>query len=137
MASSTLLASSVVMALIAVTIGFAVVTGRPWKRYSLHALGTRARDRGGEATAWVAGFVLLALVAIGGTIAVLGGAGPGTLVVGAAAGLTLAAFAIGGTYAAGRSRGHPHSHAVGEALAVLGGLVVLAIAANLLTQFGA
>lgn len=130
------------MGLLVVVVGAALVRGRTWERYSPQVVGTDAGTGsvGGVASdgrAWIAAFALLVVAATAGTVLVLTSAGDATLLVLAGVALAVGGFLTGGTYLMARSRGHPHSHAVGEAIAMLGGVAILAVVANLVTSFGA
>lgn len=139
MATGTFLASSLVMGLVAASAFFLVARGRAWERYYPSAVGTArsTRDRLEGGNLLLAIFVLLSIAAIGGVLLVLEGAASSTLLIFAGAGIAVVGFLVLGTYAAARSRGQPHAHAVGTAVGVLGGVVLLVIVGNLLTQFGA
>lgn len=138
MAPVSYLTSAVLMGVLALVVVLAVVLGRNWRHYTVR-LG---RPEGGflagvarSPTAWIVIFVGLSLGGIAATLAVLGGASP-TLFVGGA-GVIVLGFLILGVYAMGRSRGHPHAYAVGEAVAALGAVFLLALTGMLLTSFGA
>ncbi|MEF8900999.1 MAG: hypothetical protein V5A25_07240 [Halovenus sp.] len=83
----------------------------------------------------MAGFGVLAVVALVATVGILGG---GLVELGYAAGLGIVAGGVViGTYALGRRYGQPHSHAVAAAAALLGVLYIIALVYRLLTEFGA
>lgn len=137
MATGTFLASSVVMGLVAAAVFYVTVNSRPWKRYRPQVVGT---DQVGSVAAddrtWIVSFIVLSLAAVGGVLVVLESGANATLLIFAGAALVIVGFLVLGTYSAARSRGHPHSHAVATTIGVLGGVVILAMVVNLLTQFG-
>jgi len=82
-----------------------------------------------------AGFGILAVVALVGTVVLLGG---GLVELGYAAGLgVVAAAVVVGSYTLGRRYGQPHSHAVATAAILLGVLYIVALVYRFLTEFGA
>lgn len=83
----------------------------------------------------VAGFGILAVVALVATVLILGG----TFVeLGYAAGLgVLVGAIVVGSYVLGRRRGQPHSHAVATAALILGVLYIIGLTYRLLVEFGA
>lgn len=138
MAPISYLASALLMGALALFVFLAIGFGRNWHHYTVQ-LG---RPEGGilagiarSTTAWIVIFVAISLGAIAATLAVLGG-GSATLVF-AGAGALVLAFLLVGVYAMGRSRGHPHAYAVGEAVAALGAIFLIALTGLLLTSFGA
>lgn len=83
----------------------------------------------------IAGFGVLAVVALVATIGLLGG---GLAEFGYAAGLGIVTGGVVvGSYALGRRYGQPHSHAVATAAILLGVLYIVALVYRLLTEFGA
>lgn len=139
MVTGTFLASTVIMGLLAAGVFYVAVNGRSWKRYSPQALGTDWSGFGfvSDSRAWILGFVVLTVAAVVAIPTVLeGGADASGLIFGSMAALTVS-FLLFGTYATARSRGHPHSHAVAEAIGMFGAVVILAIVGNLVIQFGA
>lgn len=137
MASYVYLASAVVMGLVAITVFVATARGREWYDYSPQIGRPEPgflRGLTGDVRAWVLGFLVL-VVAI--TAAVLAAVDGGNLLfIFGVLGLLIVSFLTFGVYAAGRSRGHPHSHAVGEALITLGTVILIGIAINLIVSFG-
>lgn len=137
MATSAYLVSTVVMGVLFVSVALAVARGRDWRRYSSEREappGVTSR-LANDGTAWIVGFVLLVAAAIGATLVAAGGGGT-TLVV-AGGGAAAIAFLTVGIYSAAKSRGHPHSHAVGEAIITLGAVSLVAIVGWLLLTAGA
>ena len=132
--TSVYLASTVVMGLFVLGVGVVLRRGRGWRRYSPERRGARTGvwDLADDGRAWIASFVVLTLAATAGTFLALTTGGAGMLVVLAGAALAVGSFLAGGIYVMGRSRGHPHSHAVGEAIAALGGVTILAVVAILI-----
>lgn len=134
--ASIYLASTVVMGVGLLVMGGLLLAGRKWERYSPRGMTESASGLFGDPRVWIVGFAVLGLGAAAGTVTVLRSADP-TVLIFAGAGLIIVAFMAVGTYFTARARGHPHSHAVGEAIAVLGGVTILALVGNLLTNFGA
>lgn len=138
MAPAAYLASTVLMGTLALVVFVAVAVGRDWRHYTPRL----SRPEGGllarlarDGRVWILAFVALVVAATAGTLATLGG-GSTTVLFGGAGAIVLA-FLLVGVYAVGRSRGHPHSYAVGEAIAALGAVFLLALTGWLLTSFGA
>ncbi len=132
------LASMIVMGVLALGVGLWSARSRQWESYtppSVDSAGGALSRLASDERTWIVSFVVLALGITGITLAVLGG-GPTTMIY-AVAGLLVVGFLVVGTYAAGRSVGHPHAHAVGEAVAAFGGVFLLAVVGYLLTSFGA
>ena len=137
MAAGTYLASTVVLGLLAAGVFYAAVNGRAWKRYAPQVL-SKGR-RGGLASDsrdWILGFVVVTVLAIAGLVGVLESGAGASVVIFAGAAVAIVGFLIVGTYTTARSRGHPHAYAVGEAVGVLGAVVLVAMVVNLLTRFG-
>lgn len=136
MATSTYLVSAAVMGALAVGV-FVLAAGLDWRRYRV------PREDGGgwldwaatDVSAWLVGFVVLTVAAVAGLVVVLQ-SGSGALFVGGL-GIVFAGFLAFAVYVTGKSRGHPHSHAVGEALVALGAAGLIAVVAWLLLTAGA
>ncbi len=135
--ASIYLASTVVMGLGTVVMVALLLVGRKWERYSPQGMTQGASGFLSDPRVWIIGFAVLALGAAGATIAILRSPADPTLLILAGFGLVIVGFLAVGTYFTARARGHPHSHAVGEAIAVLGGVMIVALVGNLLTSFGA
>jgi len=130
MANTSVLASAVVMASVLLgTVAF-VIYARPWRGYTVATGGSVSRSDLDGTTSWLLGFLALSVFAALATVVTLRGDDilPLLLFVGGA----VVAFLGAGVYVFGRSHGHPHSHAVGEAVITLGAVGLLAIAANLM-----
>lgn len=138
MVSYVFLASAVVMGLLAVAAFAATALWRDWVDYrpsiSPPERGTIAR-LATDFRVWVFGFILLVGLVVAAVLAAVEGGN--LMLIFGLLGLLVVGFLIVGVYSAGRSRGHPHAHAVGEAIIALGAVVLLGIAVNLLTSFGA
>lgn len=83
---------------------------------------------------WIVGFVVLALVGGGGSVALIAGVGgpiPGQLLV-AGVVVVMATYLFVGTYATSKSRGRPAAQAVAEGCLVLGGALILTVVATLI-----
>lgn len=80
-------------------------------------------------------FAVLAVLSLVAVVATLGG-GLMELVYGAVGGAVVGAVVVG-SYALGKRRGQPHSHAVATAAIMLGIVYTIAVVARLLTEFGA
>lgn len=138
MVSYVFIASAVIMGLLAVAAFAATALWRDWFDYrpqiSPPERGTISR-LATDFRVWVLGFILLVGLLTGAVLAAVGGGNVGAIL--GLLGLLVVGFLILGVYSAGRSRGHPHAHAVGEAIIALATVVLLGIAVNLLTSFGA
>jgi len=138
MVSYVYLASAGVMFALAVIVFVATARGRSWEHYTPELSGPQP---GGvsklvrSVNAWVVGFILLVLLTAGAVLAAVQG-GSVTMLLGVF-GVLVLGFATTGVYALGRSRGHPHAFAIGEAVITLGLVVLLAVGGQLLTAFGA
>lgn len=138
MASYVYLASAVVMGLLGIIVFVATARGRNWYEYTPQisppepgVVGKLTHD----IRAWVLGFLILV---VGATAAVLAAVSSGNLAfIFGLLGLLVVGFLTFGVYSAGRSRGHPHAYAVGEAVIALGTIVLLGITGNLVLSFGA
>lgn len=125
MTATVSLVSSALMGTALVGLAALLSNGKSWRRYSPARRPRERRERFEGPGVGVVGFLLAVVLVAGGTLSVVGG-GPvwvGLALIGAA----LLVFLAGGVYLAGRSHGHPHSHAVGEAVLVIGGLGLLAV----------
>jgi hypothetical protein len=138
MASTVYLASMVVMGVLALLVIALTATGRDWVSYSPQ-IGPPSPGRlaglAQDVRVWVLAFFVLVLVATAGTITAASG-GSTTLLL-AGLGVVVFGFLTLGVYFTGRSRGHAHSYAVGETVITIGALILVALAAFLLTNFGA
>ncbi|MEF8853060.1 MAG: hypothetical protein V5A44_05785 [Haloarculaceae archaeon] len=140
MANAAYLVSTLVMALLGVGVVVLVLRGRAWRRYVPQAAyglsaGTGRPASGlakvaGSTNTWTAGFILLALVALGAVVVASSGA-MGSSVVVAILALGVVAFLVAGTYFAVREHGRPPSQATAAAAIVLGLLFIAVIAVNL------
>jgi hypothetical protein len=105
----------------------AVLANEPvWRTYTPSLPGRKVGRSVDDPEALLAVFVLALAVVGGATLFVLGGGD--VFVVLGALGLTVIAFVAGGVYLMGRSHGHPHSHAVAEAVLVIGAFGLVAVA---------
>jgi len=135
MATSTYLLSTALMGVFVLAVGFLVARGRAWESYTPRLFGRDSGERLSEnPTALTAGFVLLLVVGIGLTLLAAGG---NTVVFLAGAGALVVGFLVLGVYVTAKSNGHPHSHAVGEAIVTLGAVVLVGLVGWLLTTAGA
>jgi hypothetical protein len=138
MASTVYLVSMAVMGILALLVVALTATGRDWFDYSPR-IGSPDRDTlstlASSPRAWVVLFFLLVAVVLGATLSTLGGGSAAPVL--ALIGLLLVGFLVLGTYAMGRSLGHPHAYAIGETVITLGALLLVVLAAYLLTSFGA
>lgn len=137
MVSYVYLASAVVMGLLAVTVFVATARGRNWYDYTPRIGRPEPGLVGrltGDLRTWIFGFVVLVLAITGAVLTAVDGGNLGFIF--GLLGLFVIGFLTFGVYSAGRSRGHPHAHAVGEAIIALGTVVLLVIATQLLTSFG-
>lgn len=139
MADIAYTASAVVMTVFVLAVVGAVLRFRRWESYSPTEpgrLADRWRQVKSSPTAWMVVFLLL-VFAFGG-IAVLWVSGtsvPGAGLLGVAllalGAVVLGAYLFVGVYNAARSRGRPAAQGVAEGAALLGLVIVLAIAAKL------
>lgn len=155
MAGATYLVTAVLMGALLFATVVAVVVGRDWRQYAPRlrpapAGGTAAGARRlpGEATldgiahsptAWVVGFLVLALGFGVGAVLAVGGADSGLpQLAWSTLGLLflplLVAYLVLGTYISGVHRGHPSARAAGEAALAFGLLLVAAVVTVLLTS---
>lgn len=136
MVAITYLASTLLMGLILLALVAVVVWGRNWRRTSPSTAEADAFGRLlGSSTTWTLVFVVVALGAAAGAVALVGGVGfevpSETIVLGLAGAflLLLGVYLFGGVYASARSKGMGRAPAVGLGSAVLGllflGLIVL------------
>jgi hypothetical protein len=137
MATTDYVISTVVMGALLLLVGVAVSRFRHWRHYS-PGTGTHDEHRTSLlATAasslglWVLIFVCLVAV-LGGGVVYISQTGQHLLALAAVGALVFVGYLTVGIYATAKSRGHPHSHAVAEALTVLGGLGIVAITTNLI-----
>lgn len=138
MASAVYLVSMALMGVLALVVIAATATGRDWRRYTPE-IGREDVDLltglSRSPLVWVLSFFLLVVLALVAVFVALSGGGT-TLFV-ALAGLLVLGFILLGVYAVGRSRGHPHAYAVGEAVITLGFLFLILVSVYLLSNFGA
>jgi hypothetical protein len=144
-ATTGLLASTVVMGLLTGAIALFVIRGRAWRRYSPDVSALRADSlRDGELGpgTMALGFVLLVFVVGGAAVLLVGGfetlplPAPGisaAIAIPALLGLLLVGYVVAGSYATARSHGAGNAQAALVGLWAFGLLFVLAVAAQLLT----
>lgn len=138
MVSYVLLASAVVMGLLVAVVFAGIGWSRNWYDYRPQISPPErgvANVLANSVRVWIVGFVVLVVAVMG---AVFLAIESGSLVgIYALFGLIVVGFLTFGVYATGRSLGHPHAHAVGEAILALATVLLLAITGNLLISFGA
>jgi hypothetical protein len=125
MATTVSLVSSVLMGTVLVGLAALLSSGKSWRRYKPAALRREQGQRPDDLGLFAAGFLLATLLIAGATLSVLSG-GQLWVVLGLI-GAALLAFLAAGIYVAGRSHGHPRSHAVGEAVLVVGAIGLLTV----------
>jgi len=137
MAPSAYLASAAVLGVLAVVAVLLAARTREWKNYTV-TRGDRdglierlSRDTG----AWRLGFILLTIAAIV-VVVVTVGSDDATLYL-ATVGAGIVAALMIGVYRIATAYGHPHSHAVGEAIAALGTVALVTVVGWLLMTAGA
>lgn len=138
MASSIYLVSAVVTLLIASVVFVATARGREWHDYTPRIGPPRPSNLSrfaGDVRVWVLAFAVLVLATAAGVVSALQGGS--TAIVFAVLAIAVVGLVTIGTYAMGRSRGHHHAYAVGEAAVSLGAIFLLAIVGYLVTSFGA
>lgn len=135
--------STLLMGVLAALVVVALLRSRHWYTYSPEA-GTELATAPGESrppvlsrpTTWIAGFVLLAALAVGGVFVFVttpdAPAGLFSLPVLAVGGLMLVAYLLLGTYYAAKGRGHSSSIAAAESATLFGVLLLLAVATQLI-----
>ncbi len=136
MSTSTYIASAAVMGSLLVATTLVLRSGGQWR------MAPTRRDDGSrldwlvhDGLSWRIGFVLLAVIAIGGTMLAMGSDSAAMMLGGIGGGVVL--FAALGVYMLATTRGHPHAHAVGEAIVTVGALTLVAVVAHLLLTAGA
>lgn len=138
MAPAAYLASAVLMGVLALGVLVFVAKGRPWHAYRPRLgrpEGSQLARLARDSRVWTIAFFALIFGATAATLAVLSGASP-SIVLGGTGALILG-FTVIGVYAMGRSRGHPHAFAVGEAVITLGVVFLVALTGWLVASFGA
>ncbi|WP_225332908.1 hypothetical protein [Halomicrobium urmianum] len=138
--AATQLASALVMGALVAIVVAAVVRGRRWRQYAPRPdENVEARPLPGGAAEdpvglWVAAFVVAALGAMAGAVALVStpdlGLTSGPVLIGAAGIVSL--YLLSGVYFLARERGHPNSLAVAETATVVGALFLAAVAAQLI-----
>ena len=111
--AATYLLSTALMGVLVLGIAFVVARGRAWHEYRPQFVRPEDFSVDGDPLLLMLGFILLIVVTLGTTL-----------------------FAVG-VYVTARSNGHPHSHAVGEAIITLGALVLATVVGWLLLTAGA
>lgn len=143
---TSFLASTVLMGALAVLILVAVLRSRRWYRYSPPSAGEAGPGWTPEGrpqssvlarpTTWIAGFVLLALLAVGGVFAfVTNPDAPAELTsapVLGVGGALVGSYLLAGVYYAAKERGHPSSIAAAETATVVGALFLVAVSLQLI-----
>jgi len=125
-AVSISIVSSILMGALLVGLSAVLANEPVWRTYTPSLPGRGANRSVDDPETLLAVFVV-ALAVVGGTTLFVLGGGDLFVVLGAL-GLTVLTFVAGGIYIMGRSHGHPHSHAVGEAVLVVGALGLIAVA---------
>jgi pheromone shutdown protein TraB len=138
MSTSTYLVSAFVMGALVVGAAVLVSVGREWRQYKVrddperpNLLGRLATDTG----VWKLIYLALTLLGIAVTIFALANGNAALFVLSLGAGF--AGFLGVSVYMLATASGHPHSHAVGEAVAVMAGLGLLVVVGWLLFTAGA
>ena len=133
--AATYLLSTALMGVLALGIAFVVARGRAWHEYRPQFVRPEDLSVDGDPLLLMLGFILLIVVTLGATLFAVGGGGVAAF-LGVAAALVVGFLAVG-VYVTARSNGHPHSHAVGEAIITLGALVLATVVGWLLLTAGA
>jgi hypothetical protein len=133
--AATHLLSTALMGVLVLGIAFVVARGRAWHEYRPQFVRREDLSVGGDPLPLMLGFIVLIVVTLGATLFAVGGGGVAAF-LGVAAALVVGFLAVG-VYVTARSNGHPHSHAVGEAIITLGALVLVAVVGWLLLTAGA
>jgi hypothetical protein len=135
MSISTHIASAATMGALLVATTLVLRSGRRWRMAP-----TRRGDDSlldwlvHDGVSWRVGFVLLTVVAIAGTMLAMASDNATMMLAGIAG--AFITFAALGVYMLATTRGHPHSHAVGEAIITVGALTLVAVVADLLLTAG-
>lgn len=133
--AATYLLSTALMGVLVLGIAFVVARGRAWHEYRPQFVRPEDLSVDGDPLLLMLGFILLIVVTLGTTLFAVGGGGVAAF-LGVAAALVVGFLAVG-VYVTARSNGHPHSHAVGEAIITLGALVLATVVGWLLLTAGA
>jgi hypothetical protein len=143
MAESAYLTSALLTGALLLTVWVLVARMENWRSYELT---TPVLDRDGGSladspTAWIAGFLLMALVAGGGAVLLvsdlaLASSIGGWTTIAAIFGVLLLGYLLYGTYSSARYRGLHSAHAVLLSLWLFGSLFLFAIAVKLLVAGG-
>jgi len=133
--AATYLLSTALMGLLVLGVAFVVARGRAWHEYTPQFVRKEDVSVGDDPATLTVIFLLLIGLTLGTTLFVVGG-GNVALFLAVVAALVVGFLALG-VYTTARSNGHPHSHAVGEAIITLGAVLLLGIVGWLLTTAGA
>ena len=134
--TATYLLSTALMGVLVLGVALVVARGRSWHDYRPQFLSqTKDVSLGGNPLLLMLAFILLLGVTVGVTLFAAGGGSVAAFL--GVAGALVVGFLATGVYVTARSNGHPHSHAVGEAIVTLGALVLLAVVGWLLVTAGA
>jgi hypothetical protein len=138
MVSYVYLASAGATLALAVIVFVAIDRGRDWHSYRPSISPPQPssmRRLAGDVRTWTLLFAVLVLATTAGILSALQGGS--TTAILAVFGVVVLGFVTLGVYGLGRSRGHPHAAAVGEALVTIGLILLVALSGQLLTGFGA
>ncbi|PSQ59541.1 MAG: hypothetical protein BRD23_04265 [Halobacteriales archaeon SW_9_67_25] len=133
--AATYLLSTALMGLLVLGVAFVVARGRAWHEYQPEFVRKEDVSVGDDSALLTVVFLVLIGLTLGATLFVVGG-GNVVLFLGVVAALVVGFLALG-VYATARSNGHPHSHAVGEAIITLGAVLLVAVVGWLLATAGA
>lgn len=138
MAETAYLASALVTGALLLAVWVLVLRMENWRHYeSSNDRHSHSRTDAGESVgAWIAGFLILALVAGGGAVLLVSDASLAASVgswvaLAAVFGVLLGAYLLWGTYSSARFRGLPSAHAALVSAWLFGILSVAAIAIKL------
>ena len=137
MSASTYLVSAVVMGVLVVGVALLARRGRKWRRYTVRENDRTElfRSLATDTNVWKLGYLVLTILGIAVTIYALANGNAALFVVSLGAGF--AGFVAVSIYVLATAKGHPHSHAVGEAVAAMGALGLLTLVGWLLFTAGA
>jgi pheromone shutdown protein TraB len=137
MSASTYLVSAVVMGALVIGVTLLVRRGGQWRQYTVREGDRREQFRSlaSDASVWKLGYLVLTILGIVVTIYALANGNAALFVVSLGAGF--AGFIAISIYVLATAKGHPHSHAVGEAVAAMGALGLLTVVGWLLFTAGA
>jgi hypothetical protein len=123
------------MGVLVLGVALVVARGRAWHEYRPQFVRKENVSVGDDPALLTVIFLLLIGLTLGTTLFVVGGGNVAIFL--AVVGALVVGFLGLGVYATARSNGHPHSHAVGEAVVTLGAVLLVVIVGWLFVTAGA